>query len=585
MRILMVEDDDDDAIITRSYLEDIYRPACVVARATTLSEGLVHLYAQRFDVFLVDYRIGADDGLDFVRAARENGHTRTPIILLTGLDDRELDIAAMEAGVTDYLVKQYLTAAALERSIRYALKRKEAEALVEQRAFQDPLTGLPNRAVLLDRLRQSLARGRRRNLFGAVLFLDLDDFKRINDDLGHAAGDAVLREVASRLMATVRQEDTVARLGGDEFVILMPESGNDAVAAREGAQRLVRRIEGALAAPVDALGRCLQARASIGMATFPDDAADAEAILHHADQAMYRVKAAKHNRARRTRETIRTTFTSADLHRAHAQRQLRLFYQPEVDAESGTVVGAEALLRWQHSEHGLMDAGAFIAVAETSRSLAALFRWVLHEVVRQTAAWPAVPRVSFNVAVHQFSAPGFVDDVARALAMAGIAPKRLALEFSEEMILSAGDDARGRLEQLKSMGVTLVLDRFGRGLAPIACLARGHIDRLKIDGALTRQTPSDPATAAVVEAIVAAARAFGVEPVATGVETDVQSAELRRRRIRVMQGFLCGRPAAAAAFTSAYASGRGTSTAAERPSVRLSAVPASRTPAARTARA
>ncbi len=430
-----------------------------------------------------------------------------------------------------------------------ALKRTEAE--LAHQALHDPLTGLANRALLLDQLARILARRQRVAQAVALLFLDLDHFKVVNDSLGHIAGDQLLVHMAKRLGSALRPTDTVARLGGDEFVVLIDDFDDP-----RDPLVLAERIQHVLKAPVVVDGNEVFTTVSIGIAvaTAPDDTA--EGLLRDADAAMYLAKARGRDRYEIFDEDLRTQATErlqteSHLRRALEMGEIEVYYQPELALHSGVMVGAEALARWHHPVAGLLEAGAFIELAEDSGLILELGEWVLTEACRQAGEWqrerPDFPlTIRVNLSARQIAQPDLVGQVVNALEGAGIAASSLCLEITETALMS--DPAAGLkvLQDLRSLGVELAIDDFGTGYSSLSYLKRFPVDVLKIDRSFVDGLGDDPDDTAIVTAIISLGRALGLRLVAEGVETRRQLDELRRLGCDRAQGFMFARPRPAA---------------------------------------
>jgi diguanylate cyclase (GGDEF)-like protein/PAS domain S-box-containing protein len=429
--------------------------------------------------------------------------------------------------------------------------RRQAEAEIQRLAYYDTLTQLPNRRLLADRLRQSIAAGARAGAHGAVLFVDIDDFKRVNDTRGHALGDQVLIEAAARLKGCVRAEDTVARIGGDEFVVVLERLDADARHAAARADEAAHRVLAVLSRPFDLPGLRFHSSASIGVAMFAGADAKVEDVLMHADSAMYRAKAGGRGTIRFYDPAMQVALQAraaleTDLRRALSEGQLRLAYQVQVNAD-GAIVGAEVLLRWQHPERGPIPPMEFIPLAEETGLIVPIGQWVLETACTQLAGWAHKPaarglRLSVNVSARQFRQPDFVHRVERALADSGADPSRLRLELTESLLLDNVNDCIAKMQSLKSIGVGFALDDFGTGFSSLSYLKRLPLDELKIDRSFIRDIATDPSDAVIVQTIIGMASNLGLTVIAEGVESAEQLAWLRRHRCDGYQGWYFGRP-------------------------------------------
>ena len=461
----------------------------------------------------------------------------------------EMQFAAAELEGRDVLVV----------SLHDLTERKRYESRIEHLASHDALTGLPNRALLHDRVEQTILHARRTGSRVALMYVDLDQFKLVNDSWGHPAGDALLIEVGRRLRAAMREGDTVARLGGDEFVVLLSDL------ARPGDSAVVaRKIAGALASPLALDGRDVQVTASVGIAIWPEDGESLEALLQCADVAMYRAKDEGRNgyqccsgemgaqaRARVELET--------GLRQALERAELRLHYQPQVELASGQVSGCEALLRWERPGRGLVSPAQFIPVAEESGLIVPIGEWALRAACREAAGWGAAGlgriKVAVNLSARQFRQGSVVETVRAALADSGLPPACLELEITESVVARDLDQVVKALEQVRRMGVSVAIDDFGTGYSSLAYLRTLPIQKLKIDRSFIKGIGEDREAAALVGEIVRLAHVLSLEVVAEGVETPAQAAFLREAGCEKMQGYLFSRPVPPAEFAALVRSG------------------------------
>jgi diguanylate cyclase (GGDEF)-like protein/PAS domain S-box-containing protein len=431
-------------------------------------------------------------------------------------------------------------------------ERRQAEARIEFLAHHDVLTGLPNRVLLRDRFEQAAAQAKRAQSHVAMLFLDLDHFKVVNDTLGHAAGDDLLLAVVTRLSGCTRDSDTISRQGGDEFILLL----ND-IPDLESVERIANDILQRLAEPVEINGHALNATCSIGVAMFPDDGSNFDSLLQKADTAMYNAKDAGRNTYRFFDEQMNLLahehlMLQNRLHQALYRAELQLHYQPQFDAASGRVIGAEALLRWNNPELGEVTPGRFIPVAEDSGLIVPIGAWVLEQACRQAQAWRAAGladlTISVNLSALQFRRAGLIETVAGALDRSGLPPQLLELELTESILLQDVDNTLETVRQLKAMGVRLAIDDFGTGYSSLSYLKRFAVDRLKIDQSFLRDVNTDPDNAAIVRAVIQLAQSLRLGIIAEGVETQEQLDFLREAGCHEMQGYLFSRPLAPAAL-------------------------------------
>lgn len=441
--------------------------------------------------------------------------------------------------------------------------RKQAEEEIRNLAFYDPLTKLPNRRLLFDRLNLALAISERHKQWGALLFLDMDKFKTLNDTLGHNTGDLMLIEVAQRIKFSIRETDTVARFGGDEFVVLIEDLGNIMEEASQKMAVIAEKIRMALAVPFHFKQNIFVSTPSIGVTLFQGHEVSADDLIKHADIAMYQAKNAGRNRVQffdpLLQQLMETRLSlESDLRRALSEQQLQLYYQPQY-RHDGQPFGAEALIRWLHPVHGMISPADFIPIAEESAMIKEIGYWVLEAACRQLAAWSKNDKtrhllLAINVSAHQFMMPHFLESVQTTIKTYGVDPSRLKLELTESVILSDLEDVIDKMQKLRIFGVKLSLDDFGTGYSSLSYLKRLPIDQIKIDQSFVRDIVTDPNDAVMVKNIIDIANNFKLDVIAEGVETEEQFNFLKKNGCLAFQGYLFGKPTPIAQFESRLAS-------------------------------
>jgi diguanylate cyclase (GGDEF)-like protein len=439
-------------------------------------------------------------------------------------------------------------------------ERKRAEQEMEYQAYHDSLTGLANRRLFQEHLTLAIALAQRKRRPVAVLFLDLDHFKVVNDSLGHTLGDTLLREIATRLRTSVREGDVVARVGGDEFTIVLQELDK-----KEDAAVMAQRVLRIVAEPIDVDGQRLYITTSIGITVYPDDGEDAETLLKNADSAMYRAKAVGRNTYEMSTQELsrsmqeRLTLESG-LHQAMERNEFEVYYQPQVDIRSMRIVGMEALLRWRHPERGLMSPGSFLSVAEERGFIVLIGDWVLRTALHQARAFRDMGfhdfRVAVNLSARQFRELSLVDSIESAIKESKLEPSSLELEITETVAMENIDLTFKVLERLRRTGITIAIDDFGMGHSSLSYLKRFPIDCLKIDRNFVEDLPDRFEDAAIVRSVIELAQGLNLRVVAEGVETKPQLDFLREHGCREVQGFYFGFPVPAPQFQETLAQSR-----------------------------
>ena len=522
LNLLLVEDNEDDWLLTRSMLGKIrdgkqYNLEWV----STYDAALQAISEKPFDACLVDLQLGDRDGLDLIRQASEIKHY-LPFILLTGRDDHLIDEAAMASGVADYLVKNQVTAALLERAIRYGVEHKRIEERLTILADFDPLTRLANRSQFQRKLKQELAVSQRTGRSLVIMFLDLDHFKQINDNIGHTVGDHLLKKVAARLQDCCRETDTVARLGGDEFAIVAPHF-NDQLAVGAVAEKIIE----ALSQPFDIDGHTVHTGVSIGITVFPSDEDNMERLLANADMAMYRAKAEGRNTyrfydANLNEEIKQRRRLERELARSLERGEITAHYQPQFDIASGRMTGVEALARWIRPGQEEVPPSEFIPIAETTGLINRLGEYMLRIACTDCRAWQRMGLADIGVAVNispaQFRRAEFVTSILNILQGCDLEPHNLEIELTEATVTEDINEAAAALHQLRDAGVRVAIDDFGTGYSSLGNLKNFPVDRLKIDQSFVAGVDSELGDQAITRAIIRLGAGLGMDVTAEGVE-------------------------------------------------------------------
>jgi len=557
-RILVIDDDEQVRRVLLDLFQDLYN----CREVSSAEAGLTVLAQESFDLVISDINMGGMSGLELV----PHVHSLSPdsvVLMISGQSNIETAIEAMHAGAFDYIMKPFdirQVEAAVERALKQSRllveKRRykhELEKLLQERtaqvdrlAYYDTLTSLPNRTLFEDRLTQAVALAQRANRRVAVLFIALDQLKKVNDTLGHLAGDQLMQQVAARLRGCVTESYTVARFGGDQFVLMLPgiERTKDAV-------DVIASIQEALNPSFKLDRQELFATASVGVSFFPDDGQETSSLVKNAGAALYRAKKSGGNEYR---------FYTADMHakaskrfeletslrRAIDNQEFLLHYQPRVAIDSLQIVGLEALVRWQHPQMGLVPPGDFIPLAEETGLILPIGEWVLREACRQNREWQdkgfARMRIGVNISARQFQQQHLSETVMRILEEAELGPEFLELELTESSIMSHPEATIDVLTKLQTKGVAISVDDFGTGFSSLSYLKRLPIDSLKVDQSFVRELATDPDDAALVMAIVSLGHTLRLRVVAEGVETQEQLRFLRLLLCDEIQGYLISKP-------------------------------------------
>ena len=545
----------DDQVTDLRILSTAVRDLADVYIAKSGQEALEIARQCRPDVVLLDIEMPGMSGFEVCRALKSDLELLdAAVIFVSSHTQTDDELHALECGAVDFIQKPLNVPVARAHIKAHIALRNEAKRL----ANHDALTGLPNRILLQDRTEQALQQARRSHGRVAMLLLDLDNFKVINDSMGHSVGDLVLQEVASRLLRSLRAVDTVSRQGGDEFIFLLPEvTGFDAVG--DFAERVLATIARPFSIQANRYDLC----ASIGISVFPEDSDDLESLYRHADAAMYQAKLAGRNRYCFFSPHIESSMRARHLLERHMRNALEdgvfeVFYQAKVDARHNRIIGMEALIRWRNHDGALISPVDFIPLAEETGLIIPMGKLVLLRACKDARALRELGHdisISVNISVVQFREESFLDMVKGILVESGLAAEFLELEITEGVLARDIDNARETLFHLKALGVRISIDDFGTGYSSLAYLKRFPIDVLKIDQSFVRDMLTDKSDLAIIEAIIKLGQALGLELVAEGVETQEQADALLGQGCQIMQGYLYCRPVPFAQICSFLSAG------------------------------
>ena len=552
IRVLLINAHSDQYVEMAKLLDAISVSDYEMTWCADYAYALEAMLAPIHDVILLDYEHAPEVCEELLRSASAHGCT-TPILCLTAKANLKLDRAAIKAGAADYLVKDRLDEDVIERTIRYAIDRKNAETELARLAHYDALTGIPNRLLFNDRLDRALQRADRGDSPFALLYLDLDGFKAVNDAYGHDMGDKLVQGIAERLSQCIRRTDSVARIGGDEFTVLLEKttSTNDTVI-------IAQKIIDVITEPFDINGQQLRVGSSIGIAVYPEAGRDASTLIKHADMAMYEAKAMQGSNyrfftAKMNSEAVDQSRLDLELRAAISNDEFSLFFQPRVSLRTGKIVGVEALLRWHHPERGILLPGEFIQTAKQLGLLEPIGYWVLNRLCLDIAKMDEMKipplRVSLNVAHDQFMSPNFVSTVESILKSMNVNASRFEFELAESAVVANLDDIADDMVLLEKQGIRFALDGFGTGYSSLPQLQKLPITTLKLDKSYVQKVTSDSDSASVVRAMIYMAHGLELTVVGEGVETEEQKAFLVENRCDHLQGFFYSEPLSFTDFT------------------------------------
>ncbi len=551
-RILLIEDDEDARVL---FLHQMSRVAekYQIDVAVTGSQALIKLAKTNYYCVIMDYWLEGSSASELLIEIKSKKLDNPPIIILTSVQDESLGVELVSKGAQDYLIKNEATEKSLVRAIEYAAERHQLKIQLQSSqkqehylAYHDPLTSLPNRQAFFGRLDQVVAQVKRDNKKTAVLFLDLDCFKQINDTLGHSAGDELLRNVAEKLNECVRQSDTVARLGGDEFTVVLID-----IERAQDVAKVAKKILEKLSMKFNKNGLEYHVTASIGISLFPTDGTEAKELVKNADIAMYRAKKQGKNTYQfydKSMEAVafERLALEASLRKAIVNNEFVIHYQPQLSVATGEMLGFEALLRWQHPHLGLLSPDKFLGLAEDSGLILPIGEWVIKTALAEYKQWTlkGFPKVcmTVNLSAKQFSQKKILEKMKEVLKEVSFNPSLLGFEITEESAIEDKEFKNSTLNGLKEMGIKLLIDDFGTGFSSLGYLNQLPIDILKIDHSFLRGIPEDESNSAIVSAVVAMAHQLGLKVVAEGVEKLKEKEFLKKIKCDMYQGYLEGEP-------------------------------------------
>lgn len=547
---------DDDRSTRLTIVNVLAADGLILEQAVNGREAVDKFNSLNPDLIIMDAVMPVLNGFDASKEIKSSPAGRkTPILMITALENDESIERAFKCGAADFIPKP-INLAVLRRRVTRVLDARQSEQRVERLAYIDGLTGLPNRIAFSDRLMQDMAYARRNKNQLAILFIDIDHFKDVNDNLGHAAGDELLKFLSERVGRCVRGEDTLARLGGDEFVVVL-----SSVNGPKGAGIVAQNLLKALSTPFQIAGKEVYVGASIGISVFPDDGLDRETLLKNADTAMYRAKALGRNNYQFYTLEMSASISErvaleTDLRKVLGNNELLLYYQPKAKTSDGRVVGAEALIRWKHPTRGFLLPDEFIPIADEIGLLEEIGGWVMNTACRQFHDWLKIKSfdagVAVNVSARQLMASSFIDNVKHSLDLTGLNAEYLELEITENTVLEHGKETIEKLKQLSNMGVKIALDDFGVGYSSFSYLKKLPVRVIKLDRSFVKDVPEDKSGAAIIDGMIKLAHNLNLVVVAEGVETQPQHDFLREHGCDIIQGHYISKPLAPDRFTNTF---------------------------------
>lgn len=546
--ILLVEDNPGDVRLVEVMLDQPSNSGFRLTCVNNMAEAITAIGSNGFDVALLDMSLPDGEGIENITRLKSRAPSM-PIVVMTGRADEAFAINAVKAGAQDYLVKGQIDELQLSRALHYSIERKNLQEQITHLANHDQLTGLANRGLFRMRLEHAISCAGRRDESVAVLYIDLDHFKSINDSLGHAVGDNLLSEVSTRFLESVREIDTVARLGGDEFAIIL-ENVTQTYNVAAIADKIIEKVN----KPFHIDDHVLHVGCSIGIAYYPHCGQDADTIINHADTALYKAKANGRNQhqfysGEMNQQSLDQLNIDSELKDALSKDEFVLHYQPKFDRISGAITGNEALLRWNHPVQGLIYPAKFIPLLEKDGLISEVGQWVLESACKQQVLWEeaglGVGKIAVNISGRQLAQRDFNNVVADVISDTGIRSGSLELESTESLLIQDTHSTMSILNAFKSMGISIAIDDFGTGYNSFGYLKKFLIDTLKIDQSFIKHVTEHGSEAAITTAIIGLSKDLGINVVAEGVETLGQLKFLQDKRVDEIQGYYFSRPVTA----------------------------------------
>ncbi|OUR95927.1 hypothetical protein A9Q81_13465 [Gammaproteobacteria bacterium 42_54_T18] len=548
LRVLVVDDDKLDRIAVRRALSKV-KNVIDISEAATFEEATSLLLEENYDCLLFDYRLGGKNGIELIQLIQNEGLSHAPIVMLSGIDDEFVMLNCLKEGAQDFLLKSEITTHSLVRAIRYAQERKQISLQMRFLAQHDMLTGLANRSLFIESVRQAIARSQRDNTYFAIMFIDVDNFKSVNDTLGHEAGDELLTTIADLIKSALRDNDVVGRLGGDEFSVLI-----EGVEKQGSLIKIAQQLVEAIREPITIQGKLIHTSISLGIATYPTCSSDVSALIKCADLAMYKAKQSGRNGYCFYSDDLQMladeyVTLKTDLHKALKCKEFELYYQPQINVSDGTIAGVEALIRWNHPVRGMVSPDEFIPVAETVGLINDIGDWVIEEACQQLQRWLSEYKdlhldlvVAINVSAYQLRQLSFKKNVFNTVKKYGLPFRQVELELTESAVIEDVERCATKLKDLSGKGIQVAIDDFGTGFSSFRHLQLLPLKTLKIDKIFIDEICTVQKSREIVKSMIMMAHALDMDVVAEGVETESQASLLKILGCDKLQGYYFSRP-------------------------------------------